>query len=157
MSDDTRNEELLRRHRSIRLSLPSAWGAFFSRFGRLRDVQLAAIPRVLAGESLLITAATASGKTEAVVAPLCERLVQERWAGLSVLFVTPTRALVNDLYDRLAVPCDQMKVVLGRKTGDHPLLNARREQLLITTPESTESLLTFRSETLVGLCARCPG
>ena len=141
-------EALLDEHRAIRGGqMPSAWGAFFARFGRLRDVQLAAIPRILNSENLLITAATASGKTEAVIAPLCERLVRNQWADLSILLITPTRALVNDLFNRLVVPCEQMGIRLGRKTGDHPLSANCLEQVLITTPESTESLLTFQHHT----------
>lgn len=153
MVDDQDLDDSLARHRNIRQSLPNAWGAFFARFGRLREVQLAAIPRILGGENLLVTAATASGKTEAVIAPVCERMIAHQWKGLSVLLVTPTRALVNDLHDRLSVPCDQMGILVGRKTSDHPLSGRLREQLLITTPESTESLLTFRRETLTNLRA----
>jgi ATP-dependent Lhr-like helicase len=74
--------------------------------------------------------------------------VQERWTGLSIILITPTRALVNDLYDRLRIPCDQMGIRLGRKTADHALSTSVREQILITTPESTESMLTFRRHVL---------
>lgn len=151
MNTDPAVRELLRLravHQAIREALPSAWNAFFARFDRLRDVQLAVMPQLIAGRDALVIAPTASGKTEAVIAPLCERLVQERWTGLSIILVTPTRALVNDLYDRLWVPCDQMGIRLGRKTADHALSASVREQILITTPESTESMLTFRRHLL---------
>lgn len=139
---------LLEDHRRIRSSLQNAWSAFFARFGALRPIQLSAIPRVLAGTNVLITAPTAGGKTEAVIAPLCERIVRERWNGLSVLLVTPTRALVNDLFFRLQIPCSEMHIVLGRKTSDHAITQSGSEQILITTPESLESLMTFRRERL---------
>jgi len=67
-------DELLAMHRRIRQQLPTTWSAFFARFGRLRPVQLAAIPEILKGGNTLITAPTAGGKTEAVAAPLCELL-----------------------------------------------------------------------------------
>ena len=123
-------ERLLAEHQANRKALPNAWNPFFARFGSLRPVQLAVIPRLLTGADLFLTAPTASGKTEAVIAPLCERLVRDRWPGLSILLITPTRALVNDLYNRLQVPCEQIGVRLGRKTADHALSERLREQLL---------------------------
>src|SRR5947207_921218 len=88
-------DELLALHRTIRQRLPNTWNAFFARFGKLRPIQLAAIPEILKGGNVLITAPTAGGKTEAVAAPLCEQLKADRWTGLSIVLVTPTRALVN--------------------------------------------------------------
>ena len=153
MNDDQELDQLLGQHQAARQKLPNSWNAFFARFGSLRQVQLLAIPRVLAGENLLVSAPTAGGKTEAVIAPLCEQIVTQRWSDLSVLLIVPTRALVNDLYQRLAVPCDQMKVRLGRKTSDHAISESLTEQLLVTTPESAESLLTFRREALASVRA----
>jgi ATP-dependent Lhr-like helicase len=46
-----------------------------------------------------------------------------------------------------------MRIRLGRKTADHGLSDQIVEQVLVTTPESTESLLTFRRETLAGINA----
>ena len=145
-SDDL--DHLLNEHRGIRQRMPYAWNAFFARFGTLRPIQLTAIPPILDGKNVLVTAPTAGGKTEAVIAPICERMSRSRWPGLSVLVVTPTRALVNDLYARLANPCDQLRIRLGRKTADHPVGDEISEQILITTPESTESLLSFRRDWL---------
>jgi len=142
---------LLAQHEALRQRMPHAWNAFFGRFGCLRAVQLAAIPPILSCKNVLVTAPTAGGKTEAVIAPICERIARHRWPGLSVLIITPTRALVNDLYQRLAHPCAQMGLALGRKTTDHALGEEIVEQVLITTPESTESLLTFRREWLNGV------
>jgi len=141
-------DQLLAVHQEIRNALPNAWNPFFARFGRLRPVQIAAIPRVVRGANVLLTAPTAGGKTEAVAAPVCERLFSHSWKGLSVVIVTPTRALVNDLFLRLQRPVGEMGIAIGRKTSDHGISQDVREQLLITTPESLESLLTFRKESL---------
>ena len=141
-------EELLRKQQTVRERLPNAWNAFYGRFGALRPIQLDSAPPILSGRNVLVTAPTAGGKTEAVVAPLCERIKSGRWPGLSVLLITPTRALVNDLFVRLERPCQNMDVRLGRKTADHAMSGGITEQLLITTPESTESLLTFRRNVL---------
>jgi ATP-dependent Lhr-like helicase len=140
--------ELLQSHQSLRARMPHAWTAFFGGFGNLRPVQLAAMPLVLSGKSALVTAPTAGGKTEAAMAPLCERLSHHRWEGLSILVITPTRALVNDLFARLSRPLGQMGIRLGRKTADHGLGEDITEQVVITTPESTDSLLMRRRERL---------
>ncbi|MHB1034774.1 MAG: DEAD/DEAH box helicase [Pirellulales bacterium] len=133
--------------------MPRVWNAFFARFRALRPVQLKTMPAVLAGKNVLVTAPTAGGKTEASASPVCERLLQNRWPGLSVLVITPTRALVNDLLARLSPPFEQLGVRLGRKTADHTLGNDIHDQVMITTPESTESLLTFRRESLANIRA----
>ena len=151
MSQPTNAEELtaeLQRHNVIRESLAASWSAFFARFGCLRPIQMQAIPVVLRGENALITAPTAGGKTEAVVAPVCERLIRERWSGLSVLLVTPTRALVNDLYERLSRPLFDMRIAVARKTAEHQLGTNSDAQFVITTPESLESFMTFKKDVL---------
>jgi ATP-dependent Lhr-like helicase len=140
--------QLAAQHASLRQRMPRSWNAYFGRFGTLRPVQLEAMPPILAGENVLVTAPTAGGKTEAGLAPICERLAQNDWRGLSVLVVTPTRALVNDIYARLSAPCDAMQIALGRKTADHAIPEMGRVQVLVTTPESTESMLTFRRDLL---------
>lgn len=110
------------------------------------------MPRILAGENVVVISPAASGKTESVVAPTVERILRARGAAgaehrpapaeLAVLYVSPTRALVNDLFRRLQGPFEQMSLGLGRKTGDHPVIDERKLPfLLITTPESFDSLL----------------
>lgn len=120
--------------------LRRTWDAFFARFGRLTDVQRSAILPVLDGADVLVCAPTASGKTEAVCAPLVERLLRQGGAW-TVLYVCPTRALVNDLYERLTGPVALLGLALKRRTGDHHDLLGDGAHLLITTPESFDSLL----------------
>ncbi len=120
--------------------LRRSWPAFFETFGRLTSVQRSAIPEILEGKSLLISSATASGKTEAACAPLIER-----WYGSAlpwtILYISPTRALVNDLYERLYRHLTRLGLSLKRRTGDyHDSLN-RIPHVLLTTPESFDSLL----------------
>ncbi len=136
----------LAKHREIRNLLPFTWNSFFSRFGHLRDVQLEVIPAILSGCDVLVTAPTAGGKTEAVMAPVCELIKSRRLSGLSCIYVTPTRALVNDLYERLENPLSQIDLRLGRRTSDHRQQNDA--SVIITTPESLESMLTFNKELL---------
>ncbi len=122
--------------------LRRSFGPFFARFGRLNDVQVAAVPIVLAGRSLLLTSPTASGKTEAAVAPLVERHLPGGTSELRILYVVPTRALVNDLGRRLEGPLAAMSLPLALKTGDIPTLRPTEPAaVLVTTPESLDSLL----------------
>ncbi len=128
--------------RELKAALRYTWVPFFSRFGRLTEVQTETIPKILAGSNLVVISPAASGKTEAVVAPAIERLLPERRSRFSILYVSPTRALVNDLHRRLTEPLEHLELRLARKTGDHPAIDeSRLPFLLITTPESFDSLL----------------
>ncbi len=133
----------------IRMALRHTWSTFFARHGSLTPVQQQAIPPILAGSNTLVIAPTASGKTEAVLAPLLERHVlgtaarQSAGAELRILYICPTRALVRDLYERLAPSLEHLGVALSMKSGDTgPVSTRQPPTVLITTPESTDSLLT---------------
>ena len=137
----------------LRSYLARTWYPFLGRFPKPTSIQRDAIPRLLRGESLLLASATATGKTEAYTAPLVERLLVEKWRnGPSLLIVSPTRALVNDLYRRLEVPLRTLGVSLARKTGDHSAAlvpdGEAPPAVLITTPESLDSMLSRRPEIL---------
>ncbi|MHB8644261.1 MAG: DEAD/DEAH box helicase [Thermomicrobiales bacterium] len=135
-----RADDDLRTDRRIARDLPTAWPAFFARFGRLTAVQRAAIPTILDGGSVLVLAATASGKTEAAGAPLVERFSARR-SPWTILYLSPTRALVNDLYARLLTPLDALHLRVERRTGDHRAELTTLPHVLLTTPESLDSIL----------------
>ena len=67
----------------------------------LRPLQEQAIGPVLDGEHALLIAPTAGGKTEAAVLPLLSRMLSEDWRGLSVIYLCPIKALLNNLAPRL--------------------------------------------------------
>lgn len=107
-------------------------------FPGFTEAQRLAIPDILERRPTMIIARTASGKTEAVLAPLLTLLARERWQGKpSLLYVAPTRALVNDLHRRLESRLSAY-VDVGRRTGEY---REPDSQLLITTPESLDSML----------------
>jgi len=131
-----------------------------------------AIPAILEGRNVVVISPAASGKTEAVVAPAVERLLAEGGSsqsevprskaggrisergGLAILYVSPTRALVNDLFRRLAEPLAYLELPLARKTGDHPSIDeSKLPFMLITTPESFDSLLCRHPRIFTGLAA----
>lgn len=143
----------------LKAQLPHTWPVFFARHGNFTPIQTQAIAPILAGINTLVTAATAAGKTEAAIAPLLERHVLAE-AGdraalpLRLLYICPTRALVRDLYERLARPLQSLGVTLLRKSGDTgPVPTKHPPTLLITTPESTDSLLTRAPRLLTTLRA----
>lgn len=132
---------------AVRRSLKHAWAPFFSRFGRLTSIQTQAIPKILAGANVVIASPTATGKTEAVVAPLAERFLSEHWEGLAVLYVVPTRALANDSLARIEGPLSDMGIRAVLRHGDKPYIpSTRPPNLLITTPESLDSLICRHAE-----------
>jgi len=112
----------------------------------LRPLQEQAIGPVLDGRHALLVAPTAGGKTEAAVFPVLSRMLAEHWTGLSVIYLCPLRALLNNLEPRLA----QYLGLVGRRValwhGDIGP-TARRKILddppdvLLTTPESLEVML----------------
>ncbi len=127
----------------IKKALQRTWHPFFSRFGSFTPIQEMTIPLILNGDNVVVISPSASGKTEAVIAPVLENLLKESRTGLKVLYVTPTRALVNDLFRRLEEPVNSLNLTIGRKTGDHPAINKDKlPNVLLTTPESFDSLLT---------------
>lgn len=124
-------------------AMPRAFGPFLGRFGTLTDIQAMAIPRILEGRNLVVTAPAAAGKTETVLAPLCERLLQRRnGAGIGILYVVPTRALSNDIELRAQGSAVTLGLELVVRTGDRPApVSDRGIDILVTTPESFDSLL----------------
>jgi ATP-dependent Lhr-like helicase len=66
-----------------------------------RPLQAAAIGPLLAGEDAVLVAPTAGGKTEAAMFPLLTAMDNGRWRGVSVLYLCPIKALLNNLEPRL--------------------------------------------------------
>ncbi|MBQ1057679.1 DEAD/DEAH box helicase [Micromonospora sp. C32] len=116
----------------------------------LRPLQEAAVKPLLAGEDALLLAPTAGGKTEAAAFPLLSRMSAENWSGTSVLYLCPLKALLNNLLPRWERYADW----LGRRAalwhGDvtaprRRAILAARPDVLLTTPESLESMLVSRN------------
>lgn len=141
---------------------PSAFAALHPRIQRwiwdqqwseLRDTQARAVGPVLDGQQdVIISAATASGKTEAAFLPICSALLAAREAaehggphGVQVLYVSPLKALINDQYSRLDALCEHLDLPVHRWHGDVPgsrkaKVLAHPDGVLLITPESLEAL-----------------
>ncbi|MGA8200644.1 MAG: DEAD/DEAH box helicase, partial [Candidatus Sulfotelmatobacter sp.] len=137
---------------------------FVQRFATPTEPQEQGWPHVLAGRTTLISAPTGSGKTLAAFLACIDRLVRKALAGdlsdrTEVLYVSPLKALGNDIQKNLEVPLGEILAMAGERgllmpeirtavrTGD-TLMHERRAMLkrpphiLVTTPESLYILLT---------------
>ncbi|GLZ16342.1 ATP-dependent helicase [Actinomadura sp. NBRC 104425] len=112
----------------------------------LRPLQHQAVAPILDGHDALLLAPTAGGKTEAAVFSVLTAMAEQEWTGVSVLYLCPLRALLNNLAPRV----DQYARWLGRRAGlwhgDTREAERRRirmdpPDILLTTPESLESML----------------
>jgi len=108
---------------------------------------------VLKGENLLLIAPTGTGKTEAAIFPVFERFIRERVQnraeGISILYITPLRALNRDILRRLVEIGERLDITVELRHGDTPQSQRRRQALnppdmLITTPETLQAILPGR-------------
>ncbi len=109
--------------------------------------QTMAIPPVLSGENVLLIAPTGSGKTEAVLLPVFSKLIQqEAKPGISIVYITPLRALNRDLLKRLSFWALRLGISIEVRHGDTEVKLRRRQatsppHMLVTTPETLQAIL----------------
>jgi len=112
----------------------------------LREVQSLSIAAFLTGANLVILAPTAGGKTESAFFPVISQMLEEAWSGISILYVSPIKALLNNQEQRL----DKYLRLVGRRAalwhgdtsqGERKRIIAAPPDCLLTTPESLEVLL----------------
>ena len=113
----------------------------------LRGVQNAAGEAIFGSQdNVLLTASTASGKTEAAFFPILTLLDEDPPASVGVLYIAPLKALINDQFGRLTELCEEAGILVTRWHGDVPQTQKRKllrkpSGVLQITPESLESLL----------------
>lgn len=125
--------------------------AFYGGFAALRPAQEAAIAPLVDGQNVVLSSATGSGKTEAIIAPILSRLMDSAIESgqLLLLYIAPTKALINDLYKRLSPPCSSLGLRLGLRHGDRDdLVSGPMPHVLLTTPESLDVLMFRKDEAL---------
>ena len=137
---------------------------FVRRFGTPTEPQEQGWPHILAGRTTLISAPTGSGKTLAAFLACIDRLVRKALAGelqnrTEVLYVSPLKALSNDIHRNLDVPLAGLRefaaaaghnlpeIRAAVRTGDTPAsqrqaLLRHPPHILVTTPESLYLMLT---------------
>ena len=113
----------------------------------LRGVQNAAGEAIFGTEeNVLLTASTASGKTEAAFFPILTLLDEEPPHSVGVLYIAPLKALINDQFGRLNELCEEAGIPVYRWHGDVAQSRKRKllrkpDGILQITPESLESLM----------------
>src|SRR4030081_1066539 len=136
---------------------------FVSRFATPTEPQRVGWPQILAGKTTLISAPTGSGKTLAAFLICIDRLVRKAIGGeltdcTEVLYVSPLKALSNDIQKNLEIPLGEIlqlavqrgilmpEIRTAVRTGDtlaheRRAMLARPRHILVTTPESIYILL----------------
>src|SRR5437762_3823150 len=156
---------------SLEWAHPLVRGWFVQRFSTPTEPQEQGWPHILADRTTLISAPTGSGKTLAAFLACIDRLVREALAGdlqdkTEVLYVSPLKALGNDIQKNLEIPLGEILQLAGERgllmpqirtavrTGD-TLMHERRAMLkhpphiLVTTPESLYILLTAEKSRVI--------
>ena len=122
------------------------------KWGELRPTQAQAVTPILGGRTdVIVSAATASGKTEAAFLPMLSALAAEPTTspGIGILYISPLKALINDQFDRLSSLAGSADLAVHRWHGDVPgnqktAILAKPTGLLLITPESLEALFVLR-------------
>jgi len=137
---------------------------FESRFESPTEPQALGWPHLITGQNVLIAAPTGSGKTLTAFLASIDRLFREAESGtlpdeIRVVYVSPLRALSNDMHRNLEVPLAEIQAVaeqtgavvppirVGLRTGDtsstkRASILKRPPHILVTTPESLYLMLT---------------
>lgn len=127
----------------------------------LRQAQAAAVAPILAQNTdVIISAATASGKTEAAFMPICTTIANQPalTPGVEVLYVAPLKALINDQFLRLEGLAENIGMSVhkwhGDVSGSHKSEVLRKPTgALLITPESLEAMFVLRGPQLPSLFA----
>jgi len=128
-----------RLHQDIREAI------FRQQWDALRPLQVETIHALFdTQDHLILSAATASGKTEAAFLPVLTKIAEASSGSVQALYVSPLKALINDQFRRLEILCEQAQIPVHRWHGDvaareKRLLKNSPNGVLLITPESLES------------------
>ncbi len=120
-------------------------------FGELTEIQKLAIPRISAGENLILGAPTGYGKTLAAFLPFLDK-IDTGSGNLQLLYVTPLRSLNRDIFKNIITISNKMGVEVDIRHGDTSATERANQakmppHCLVTTPETLQSM--FLSKRLV--------
>lgn len=116
----------------------------------LNSIQKATIPEFNDEKDILIIAPTASGKTESVIIPVFDNILKNNLEPMSVLYVSPLKALINDMHQRIEFWCNYFGLSVMKWHGDVSISKKESfiknpSDILLITPESLEVILMNKS------------
>ncbi len=111
----------------------------------LTELQKRAFDTIISGEDTLIVAPTGSGKTEAAMVPIFQKMLEKRSSGISTIYITPLRALNRDMLRRLRGIAEFLGITIDVRHGDtkdseRVKQSKKPPEILITTPETFQIL-----------------
>jgi ATP-dependent Lhr-like helicase len=112
----------------------------------LREVQEQTYSAVATGSDVLVIAPTAGGKSEAALIPVMDDILKNGRMGVTCLYISPLKALINDQEDRFRDFCIPTSLSVMKWHGDVPKgdrswKDGEPPHFLMITPESLEVLL----------------
>ena len=116
----------------------------------LRAIQVAAAEAIFhTEENVLLTASTASGKTEAAFFPILSLLHQNPPSSVGCIYIGPLKALINDQFSRLTELCEEGNIPVWHWHGDvaqshKAKLMKHPSGILQITPESLEAMILHK-------------
>jgi len=116
----------------------------------LRAIQVAAADAIFnTDENVLLTASTASGKTEAAFFPIITLFSEDPPSSVGCIYIGPLKALINDQFTRLTDLCEEADIPVWHWHGDvaqshKSRLMKRPSGILQITPESLEAMLLHK-------------
>jgi len=121
-----------------------------NRWENLRGIQVAAADAIFnTDENVLLTASTASGKTEAAFFPIITLFSENPPASVGCIYIGPLKALINDQFQRLNDLCEEADIPVWHWHGDvaqshKSKLMKKPSGILQITPESLEAILLHK-------------
>lgn len=116
----------------------------------LRAIQVAAGDAVFnSDENILLSASTASGKTEAAFFPILTLFAEDKPSSVGAIYIGPLKSLINDQFSRLTELCREADIPVWHWHGDvsqshKNKLMKKPSGILQITPESLEALLIHK-------------